>query len=181
MMILIVVLMYVMMTKSCSSRENFTNSWTPFLPKDKVDCKKVGKTKDDCCNCVQRYTPFGVQRAKDSCKGISCNDTFTADFGVPTQVATPVAPKKVSKPCVGTLGRGPNKGSDCQNVFNNLVVNKTLKAYDTQQKLDDWCKEMPGCKFGATQAATQATKQDSGNITLAQLKGMNLRELCQKL
>jgi hypothetical protein len=178
MMILIVVLMYVMMTKSCGSREKFTNSWTPFLPKDKVDCGKVGKTKDDCCNCVQRYTPFGVQKAKDSCKGISCNDTFTADYGVPTQVVIPAAPQKVSKPCTGKVNKVGHKQHDnnCQGVYNAL-----LKTNWTQERIDNWCKNMNGCTFGAQQATPKATTATAGSLSLAQLKGMNLRELCKKL
>ena len=180
MMILIVVLMYVMMTKSCGSTENFTNSWTPFLPKNKVDCSKVGNNKDDCCNCVQRYAPFGEQRAKDSCKAISCNAGNVASgntHAVHNQAThKQSAHKKVSKPCTGRLGKGPNIGKDCQTIYNNLVKNTKLEAYDTQEKLDDWCKNMPGCTFG-----TQAATTGGSSLSLADLKGMNLRELCKKL
>lgn len=150
-MILVVVLFFVLMTKSCKSTEYFSNSWSKFLPKDSVNCNNVGTNKDDCCHCIQGYSFLGETETKKRCKNIKCNADFTADY---RQASTNSGSTNTGSTNSGSKNTGSTNTGSTKNSCTPrcLKENEVLKIPKDQrwQKLDfgscgsNACKKGPG-------------------------------------
>lgn len=201
MMILVIVLFFVLMTKTCKTAENFATSWSQFLPKDKVNCNKVGMTKDDCCNCIQGYSFLGEAGAKNRCKNIQCNADFTADYrqgstgsavtarsnGSTRSTNTNCTPRCLTKPEVLKIPKSQRwtkldfkscNGNPCHNDMGN-------EGPHCQKKYNP-CS-LPGSSGKSSTGTTRTRKPSTGTtstgstITKAKLNTMSLKDLCNRL
>ena len=204
MMILVVVLFFVLMTKSCKYTENFSNSWSKFLPKDKVNCNNVPKNEDDCCHCIQGYSFLGEDETKKRCKNIKCNADFTADY---KQASTGSTVTQTTTAKATTTTAKTTTTNNC--TPRCLSKNEVLKIPKDQRwpKLDfgscgsNACKKGPdGINYSdygenvaphcqkkynpcslSSGTTSSGTKSTGTTFTKANLNNMSLKQLCNQL